>query len=168
MSTTTAEATTAAQNALATPAAIPPPAGAATSAEAAKADSVLGAMDAFSRADTAFSWSGYLQAIGFLFLIIALLFFALWYLKRKGGIKLLTGHGDLFIESRLALGPKKSLFVVRFLNKRLLLGVTDQQITTLAELPNDENNTDRTESDKPKASEFKEHLARASTKDIAE
>ena len=33
----------------------------------------------------------------------------------------------------MPLGPRKGLMVVRFLNRRLLLGVTDQQITLLTE-----------------------------------
>ncbi len=39
----------------------------------------------------------------------------------------------LVMEAQLPLGPRKGLMVVRFLNKRLLLGVTDQQITLLTE-----------------------------------
>lgn len=139
----------------------------AASAGAAKTDSVLGTVDALSRSDAVFSWSGYIQALGVLFLIVAALFLALWFLRRKGGLKMLTGQGDLYLESRLALGPKKYLFVVRFLNKRLLLGVTDQQITMLTELPNDEDDTGHTELDEAQAAVFKAHLARASEKDAA-
>lgn len=136
--------------------------GAADAASNAASGAVAGAADALARADGLFSWGGYFQALGLLFLIIALLWAALWFLKRKGGIKLLTMHGDLALESRMALGPKKSLVVVRFLNKRLLLGVTDHQITMLTELPRDEDDTEHTEPDPAPAAAFKAHLDRAS------
>ena len=42
-------------------------------------------------------------------------------------------RGALVREAQLPLGPRKGLMVVRFLNKRLLLGVTDQRITLLSE-----------------------------------
>lgn len=129
------------------------------------ADSALGVADTLARSDAVFSWGGYFQAIGVLFLIIAVLFFALWYLKRKGGIRHLTGHGDLFLESRLALGPKKALFVVRFLNKRVLLGVTDQRITLLTELPTDEDDTGHNALEKQQPVDFTTLLAKASEKD---
>ena len=89
--------------------------------------------------DQMFSWAGYFQAIGVLFFIIALLWLALWYLKRKGGLRLLGVNNDLRVENRVPLGSKKSLLVVRFLNKRLLLGVTDQRITLLTELAIDDD-----------------------------
>ena len=88
-----------------------------------------------ARPENLVSWGSYFQALAILCLIIAGLWAALWYLKRRGGLKMLGLAGDLVIENRLPLGPKKNLLVVRFLNKRLLLGVTDQQITLLTELP---------------------------------
>lgn len=114
--------------------------GTAADAAAQTAGRALGdAANAIGQNGSLVSWAGYFQALAVLFLIVALLAFFLWLLKRKGGIKLLTQQGGLTFESRLSLGPKKSLIVVRFLNKRVLLGVTDQQITMLTELPNDEN-----------------------------
>ncbi len=62
----------------------------------------------------------------------------------------------------MALGPKKSLVVVRFLNKRVLLGVTDQQITMLTELPTDEDHTAHLASPEADGAKFKAHLANAS------
>ena len=37
------------------------------------------------------------------------------------------------MEAQMPLGPKKGLMVVRFLNKRLLLGVTEHQISLITE-----------------------------------
>ena len=129
---------------------------------AADPGAMPGAVDALSKADSIMSWGGYFQGLGFLFLLIALLWAALWFLKRKGGLKLLTMQGDLAVESRLTLSRKKSLLVVRFLNKRLLLGVTDHQITMLTELPIDEDDTDHTGPDTANAAAFAAHLEKAS------
>lgn len=122
-------------------------------------ETAAGTAGTFSQAEGLFSWSGYFQALAVLFLIVALLWLALWYLKRRGGIKLLTRQGDLSLENRLTLGPKKSIIVVRFLNKRVLLGVTDQQITMLTELPEDEDDTGSHHSPQANATEFTAHAA---------
>lgn len=100
----------------------------------------LGAADGLAAASVpAFSWSGYIQAVGVLFLLVGLLWLALWAVRRHGGLfRAVPGAGgfsrdDLRLEAQLPIGPRKGLMVVRFLNKRLLLGVTDQQITLLTE-----------------------------------
>lgn len=133
---------------------------AGASAAQSAGNALSGVAGTFSQAEGIFSWSGYFQALSVLFLIVSLLWFALWYLKRRGGINLLTRQGDLSLESRLALGPKKSIIVVRFLNKRVLLGITDQRITMLTELPDDEDDTDSRQSLKANAADFKAHLER--------
>lgn len=143
--------------------------GQAASNGAAQADTFMNAADALSRSsDTVFSWGGYFQALAFLFFIVAALFAALWYLKQKGGLGLLTRHGDLVIESRLPMGPKKFLVVVRFLNKKLLLGVTDQRITMLMELPTDEDDPPLNSQRKGTSSDFKDLLTRKVAKNNAE
>lgn len=85
-----------------------------------------------------FSWSGYIQALGMLLLLLAAIWIALWLLKRYGRFSFLPRPGSmpkdaLYMEAQLPLGPRKGLMVVRFLNKRLLIGVTDHQISLLAE-----------------------------------
>jgi flagellar protein FliO/FliZ len=114
-------------------------------------------------ADSVFSWSGYFQALAILFLVIALLWAGVWFLKKRGGIqKLGILTKDLRVESRMALGPKKALIVVRFLNKRLLLGVTDQQITLLTELTDDDDtDCDAPAAAKDRAAAFRAALAAA-------
>ena len=124
-------------------------------------DSMTGVASVLGQTDNLFSWAGYFQALAVLFLIIAVLFTALWFLRRKGGIRLLSSQGDLFVESRMVLGPRKQLIVVRFLNKRVLLGVTDQQITMLTELPTDDNHTTHNNPTPPNVADFKAHLANA-------
>ena len=87
---------------------------------------------------SSFSWGSYIQAVGILFLLVALLWLAVWLARRFGKFNFLPRPGSLprdalVMEAQLPLGPRKGLMVVRFLNKRLLLGVTDQQITLLTE-----------------------------------
>jgi Flagellar biogenesis protein len=58
--------------------------------------------------------------------------------------------------AQLPLGPRKGLMVVRFLNKRLLLGVTEQQISLL---------TEEEASDGSQDSKFQDIMREASTSD---
>lgn len=85
----------------------------------------------------AFSWGGYIQALGAVFLLLAFLWFMLWLLRRYGRFNFLPRPGSLprdalVMEAQMPLGPRKGLTVVRFMGKRLLLGVTEQNITLLA------------------------------------
>ena len=85
-----------------------------------------------------FSWLGYVQAIAVMVLVLLVLWGVVWLLRRSGrfaGIPRATlPKGSLFVEGQLNIAPRKGLVVVRFLNKRLLLGVTEQQICMLTEL----------------------------------
>jgi len=89
------------------------------------------------------SWWSYVQALGVLFLVLGVLWAALWLLRRSGRFAGMPRPGSLprdglYLEGHLNLGPRKGLMVVRFLNKRLLLGITEHQITLLTETdPND-------------------------------
>ncbi len=99
--------------------------------------------------ESAFTWGGYFQAIGTLLILLAVLWGVVWLVRRYGRFNFLPKPGafprdGLRLESQLPLGPRKGLMVVRFLNKRLLLGVTDHQITLLKETADedDKNNMD--------------------------
>lgn len=88
--------------------------------------------------ESTFTWSGYFQAIGVLLLLLAALWGLVWAIRKYGKFNFLPQAGALprdalRLEAQLPLGPRRSLMVVRFLNKRLLLGVTDHQITLLQE-----------------------------------
>lgn len=76
-----------------------------------------------------------LKMAGGMLLLLALLLLGLALLKRYGLAARFQGGGGsaLRIEERVMLGPRKQLLVVRFLNKRLLLGVTDTGINVIAE-----------------------------------
>lgn len=70
-----------------------------------------------------------------LLVILGLIFLGLALLKRHGlGVRL-GGRSQtvLRIEDRVVLGPRKQLVVVRFLNKLLVLGVTDSGINLITE-----------------------------------
>lgn len=89
--------------------------------------------------ESLFTWSGYFQAIAFMVLLLFVLWGALWALRRYGKFRFLPTPGALprdalCMEAQLPLGPRKGLMVVRFLDKRLLLGVTEQHITLLKEM----------------------------------
>ncbi|MFP5222680.1 MAG: flagellar biosynthetic protein FliO [Acidobacteriota bacterium] len=72
-----------------------------------------------------------------LLLILFVILLAYYLLKRFGPRLGLGGaakaHG-MRVESYLTLGPRKNIMVVRFLNKLLVLGVTDQSINLLTEV----------------------------------
>lgn len=87
---------------------------------------------------SSFSWGGYFQAIGVLCILLAALWFGVWLIRKYGKFNFLPRPGALpkdalIMEAQMPLGPKKGLMVVRFLNRRLLLGVTEHQITLLTE-----------------------------------
>ncbi|PTN32010.1 flagellar biosynthetic protein FliO [Desulfonatronum sp. SC1] len=80
-----------------------------------------------------------LKMVGGLFLVLALLFVLLYLLKRYGHKAGLTRHlpADLKLVGQMALGSRKSVVVVRYLNKDMVLGVTDSSITLLTETHHD-------------------------------
>jgi len=88
------------------------------------------------------SWDFGLAALkmaGGLFLVLALLFLVLFLLKRYGHKAGLTRHlsRDLQVLGQVSLGPRKSVVMVRYLNKVMVLGVTDSSITLLTETVHD-------------------------------
>lgn len=104
-------------------------------------------------AQPVFSWGGYIQALGVMCVLLALLWFAVWAIRRYGKFNFLPRPGSLprdslVMEAQMPLGPRKGLMVVRFMGRRLLLGVTDQHISLLTE----ERNTD--EHDKSNFEDF--------------
>ncbi|MDL2307357.1 flagellar biosynthetic protein FliO [Desulfovibrio sp. OttesenSCG-928-C06] len=86
-----------------------------------------------------YSWGGYFMALGMLCLLLAALWFALRFLKNRGGLRVFGVGTGVRVENRVSLGPKKNLLVVSAHGKRLLLGVTDHHISKLAELPLDDD-----------------------------
>ncbi|MDR2604111.1 MAG: flagellar biosynthetic protein FliO [Desulfovibrio sp.] len=88
-----------------------------------------------SAAEAAWSWSGYFEALALICFLLALLWLLTRFLVKRGGAPGLLASGrGLYVESRLSLGPKKWILLLRCLDRRLLIGVTDHAVTVLAEL----------------------------------
>ena len=82
--------------------------------------------------DLSLSWGGYFQALAILCFVLAALWIVLWFIRRTGN----SGIGappSMRIESRLALGPKNWLYVVRCRDKRMILGVSEKNISLISE-----------------------------------
>ena len=101
-----------------------------------------------AQGDGTFAWGGYMQAIGIMGLLLVGLWLLMKLIKNMGKNRMASSASSLsreefYVEGHLPLGQNKGLFVVRFLNTRLVLGVTDQQISLLseAEANTDEQNT---------------------------
>ncbi len=126
-------------------------------------DKTLGAQESES---PLFSWGGYFKGIGAMLLVLGALWGVVWFLRRRGSLPGMGGlPRDIFrVEAQLALSPKKKIILVRFLNSRLLLGVTDQQITLLKEV---EGPDDREESTESRARSFADVIAAAGQKNDA-
>ncbi len=90
---------------------------------------------ASSRASSsAYSWGTYFWGVGLVCFLLALLWLLLHFLRRRG----LGGMGRqnlLNLEARLSMGKNQHLVVVNFAGKRLLLGVTEHNISALGEAP---------------------------------
>ena len=107
-----------------------PPVALAAEGDAAAAGTPLG--------QPMFSWSSYVQALAILCLLLGILWVGVWLLRRYGRFNFIPRPGNLprdalMMEAQMPLGPRKGLMVVRFMNRRLLLGVTEQQIILLTE-----------------------------------
>ena len=77
-----------------------------------------------------------LRALGALLLIVGLIVAAAWGMKRFGGGRFGASEADapaLRVLTSVALGDKRSLAVVRFGGRTLLVGSTAQSLTLLAE-----------------------------------
>ncbi|MDR1945594.1 MAG: flagellar biosynthetic protein FliO [Desulfovibrio sp.] len=90
--------------------------------------------------DAAWSWSGYFEALALICFLLALFWLLLRFVANRRGVPgLLASARGLHVESRLSLGPKKWIILLRCMDRRLLIGVTDHNISTLAEMETDDN-----------------------------
>jgi flagellar protein FliO/FliZ len=76
-----------------------------------------------------------LSTLGYLCLLLGVIFLAYYLLKRLGiqGWGAQGGPGGPRLMSRLALGARQSVTVVRFRGRDLLLGVTENHVSLIAE-----------------------------------
>lgn len=77
---------------------------------------------------------------GYLFLLLGVIYLAYYLLKRFGiqGMIGATGSNAPQLVSRLMLNNRQSVAVVRYKDKDLVLGVTEERITLLTETEADE------------------------------
>lgn len=88
-------------------------------------------------------WDGYFESVGVLMLLLVLLWLCFWAARRYGLFHMMPRAANIHreslrLEGQLSIGPRKGIMVVRCLEKRLVLGVTDQNITLLTELAVDD------------------------------
>ncbi len=88
-----------------------------------------------------FAWSSYFEALTVLFAVLALLWLGLWLLKRRSPSFGKRNALGMYIENRLAISSKQWLVVVRIDKRRLLIGVTDNNINLLANLEVEEDSS---------------------------
>lgn len=86
-----------------------------------------------------FGWQKYFQAIGTMLFLLLALWYILKLVKRYGQGKFLPNQkllpkNSMYLEGQLSLGPNKCVTIVNILNKRLVLGVTEKNITLLTEI----------------------------------
>lgn len=98
-----------------------------------------------------------LVTLGYLCLLLGVIFFAYWLMKRLGlgvmGVRSFRGGPQLV--SRLMLGNRQSVAVVRYRDKDILLGVTEENITLLKEFDADD------EAEAPKQKSFASMMKRS-------
>ena len=95
-------------------------------------------LSAVSGSDGAIAWGNYLEAIGILCFAIGGLWLLLWLIRRRRYGGSFARVPSMYIESRLALAPRKWVVITRFKNKRLILGLTEENVTLLTEMEVDD------------------------------
>jgi flagellar protein FliO/FliZ len=112
-----------------------------------------------------YNLSGYFMGLALLFAMLGLFWLGARYLKNKGALRFYGLNAGLRVESRLPLGPKKNLLVVKYRDKRLLLGVTEQRITLLdSEAADAEEGAEESSAPESAASAFRKLLHGAASK----
>jgi flagellar protein FliO/FliZ len=76
-----------------------------------------------------------LTTAGYLCLLLGVIYLAYYMLKRFGiqGMMGQSGTNGPYLVSRLMLGNRQSVAVVRYKDKELVLGVTEERINVLSE-----------------------------------
>lgn len=82
------------------------------------------------------------QSLIFIVVILGFLCLALWgirtYGARLGFVRFRQGR-DLVLEEHVSLGPKRDACVLRYKNRKYLLGVTDRHISLISAIDPEEN-----------------------------
>ncbi len=80
----------------------------------------------------------YLSALAIIFALLGVLYGGLWIMRKFGYGSAISNSSsfsknNLRVEAQLPLGGKRQIYLVRYMNKRLLLGATDSSISLLSE-----------------------------------
>lgn len=82
---------------------------------------------------------GILTAVGMIAAAVCIIYLSYWFTKRVGaGFSGAVGSRNLKIIESLQVGPNRNVTIVRAGDRYYLIGITQQQITCLAELGADE------------------------------
>lgn len=84
----------------------------------------------------AFSWGSYFKAIGVMLFLLIVFWYVLKIVRKVGNGRFLPSQkllprDSMYLEGQLPLGPGKSIVIVKVLNERLVLGVTEKNINLL-------------------------------------
>jgi len=88
-----------------------------------------------------------LVTLGYLCLLLGVIFFAYWLMKKLGlkGMGVRSFRNGPQLLSRLMLGNRQSVAVVRYRDKDLVIGVTEERISLLKEFDADESDVEAAE-----------------------
>lgn len=114
-----------------------------------------------------FGWIKYFKAIGTMLFLLVLLWYVLKIVRKYGDGRFLPTQkllpkDSMYIEGQLSLGPNKCITIVKVLDKHLVLGITEKNITLLTEMTEMVKN-EETEHKKS----FHEHIQNAATNNSA-
>jgi flagellar protein FliO/FliZ len=100
-----------------------------------------------------------LRVIGSVALLIGVLYAGVYVMRSLSGRGSRAGIKDdaVAVLHRKHLAPKKAIYVVRIAGRSMVLGVTDSQISHLADLTDQEISSIRTDP-RPKPGQFRKHL----------
>jgi len=97
-------------------------------------------------------------------LVLAIIFFMAWIVRRMGGMQVM-GSQQIKLLGGMSLGAREKVVLVQIENKRLVLGVAQGQVSTLHVLDGDyeTNESSATDANSP----FKEKLLQALSQTIS-
>ncbi len=89
-------------------------------------------------------WGSIVQSFGVLLLVLALLVFVLWLVKRYAALPGTGGaQGRIRVLGALHLAPKERVMLLDVLGEKILVGVTAQQVSFLARIQDEKGVCDR-------------------------
>ncbi len=91
---------------------------------------------------TSFGWSNYFQAIGIMLFLLLMLWYVLRLVRKFGNGRFLPSQkllpkDTMYLEAQLPFGPNRFIAIVKVLDERLLLAITENNISLIKELSED-------------------------------